>query len=493
MKLLPENRTLILSVLLLLLAVFVGSTTLADASSSSSRAIDADEAITLMYFVTDSSTSVVVITRNGVQTTSIIHVSQKELNQLIWDFHRQIEELPPSGQELTHYFATLEQANKLYTLLVAPIENAIEGAKQLVIVPSGVLFYLPFGTLYRCPNCGKRDLLSGQFLLERYSISYAPSLCYLGAAPKTRSGEGYRSILTVGSSPLYENEAKAIAALFPERSTLIGAAATPKNIEDLLQKGQYDVVHFTGGCFLLNRQIPLLSGIRLQQNEDGIFRISELLRVGASIDLLTFSTGLRLEPPMRSGDDEVASSAAKAFCSLTDAILASGVASAVIPLGNVDPSSTKYLMEVMYQKLRHGATKAEALRAAQLTILNNPHYRDPYHWAQFALYGDWGGGETMKKPPDTGKLDYALYLKLQEWKTSDHTSGQAPKISVVVTLTHPVTPEDLEALRALSDELKIQGAFGSFVQLRLPLTLLDAVCALPEVRSVAPPAATISN
>ena len=481
--------------------MLAGGTTLAGASSSRDGAIDADGVIVLAYFVTDSSTNIAVITRNGVQTISRVQVSREELTKLIWNFHQQIGQLPSVGNELVHYFTTLEEADKLYSLLVAPIESAIEGAKHLVIVPSGPLFYLPFGVLYRCPNCEGRDLLSGQFLIERYSISYAPSLCSLASAPQARSGEGYQSILAVGN-PFglpsgAKTEAKDIAALFPERTTLIGSEATEKAVKELLREKKYDVVHFAGGVFLLDKQDPLLSGIKLlpSENEDGVFRVDELLGLGASIDLLTFSTALNVGPLIddTARNNGQVSSVGGAFRNLTDAILASGVASIVIPLGNVDSISTKYLMEVMYQKLRQGATKAAALRAAQLVLLRDPHYRNPYFWAQFVLYGDWGSSSAMK-PPDTGKLGYALYRKLQQWKTSSHAPGQiSPTISVVVTLAHPATQEDLEALRALSNKIEIQGAFGSFVQLRLPLTLLDAICALPEVRSVTMPAETISN
>ena len=502
MKLLLESKAVILSALLMLLVVVVGGTTLADASSSRSRAIDADGVIVLAYFVADSSTSVAVITRNGVQTTSRVQVSREELTNLIWNFHQQIGQQPSAGKELVHYFATLGQANKLYNLLVAPIENAIKGAKHLVIVPSGPLSYLPFSALYVCPGCKGRDLLGGQFLIERYSVSYMPNLYSLRSGLQASSGGEYRSILAVGN-PMgcltsCREEAESIATLFPDKTVLIGSHASEKAVKDLLNEPGYDVVHFAGGVFVLDRQAPLLSGIRLLSgdNEDGIFRVDELLGLDVSIDLMTFSTGLNIESLMQStaGGNGPVSSTGEAFCSVMDAILASGVASVIIPLGHVNSISTKYLMEVMYQQLRQGATKAEALRAAQLALLRDPNYRYPYYWAQFALYGNWRSMGSAIKPPDTGKLDYALYQKLQEWRTSSHAPGQTPPvISVVVTLVHPVTQKDLEALRALSDKIEIQGTFGSFVQLRLPLTLLDAVCKLPEVRSVTTPAETISN
>lgn len=37
--------------------------------------------------------------------------------------------------------------------------------------------------------------------------------------------------------------------------------------------------------------------------------------------------------------------------------------------------------------LRQG--KAEALRKAQLSLMNDPEYKHPYYWAPVILIGDW--------------------------------------------------------------------------------------------------------
>jgi CHAT domain-containing protein len=457
--------------------------------------------VVLAYFVSDEATSVSVITYDGVQTTSRIAITQNELAEQVRAFREEIESPPMGEQAAVAYLSALEKGRDLYELLIAPVEEYLEGAEHLVIIPSDVLFYVPFGAMYICSGCEKRDLYGGEFLIERYPISYASSLCSLELSLQKGSREEYRSILAVGNplGDLYcsEEEATNIASLFPDRTALIGTGATEETIKGLLRERRYDVVHFATHCLSLDGQAPFSTGIRLHpgENEDGVFRIDELLGLNASIDLLTFSTGLGIEPPIEStaGQNGPVSSTGKAFRGLTDALLASGVASTVIPLGTINDCSTKYLMEVMYQELMQGMAKDEALREAQLSLLRDPYYSHPYFWACFVLYGDWSGTDSTR-PPDTGKLDYALYQALQEWKTGEHAPDETPPlVSVVVTLSRPAIQEDLETLRALSDEIEIQGAFGNFVQLCLPLTLLDVVCALPEVRSVATPAGTISN
>ncbi len=457
--------------------------------------------VVLAYFVSDEATSISVITYNGVQTTSRIAITRNQLTEQVLAFREQITVPPAPEQAAVSYLSALEKGRDLYELLIAPIEAYLEGAEHLVIIPSDVLFYVAFSALCSCSGCEKRDLHGGEFLIERYPISYASSLCSLELSLQKGSREEYRSILAVGNTfgDLYcsEEETKNVASLFPERTVLIGAEATEEAIKGLLEGRRYAVVHFATHGLSLDRQAPSLTGITLlpSENEDGVLRIDELLALGVSIDLLTFSTGLSIKSPVEStaGQNGPVSSIGEAFQKMVDTLLSSGVTSTVIPLGNMNDYSIKYLMEAMYQELMLGTAKDEALREAQLSLLREPNYSYPYFWARFVLYGDCSGTDSTR-PPDTGKLDYALYQALQEWKTSQHASNEIPPpVSVVVTLTRPAIQEDLETLRALSDEIEIQGAFGNFVQLRLPLTLLDAVCALPEVRSVATPTGTISN
>jgi CHAT domain-containing protein len=55
---------------------------------------------------------------------------------------------------------------------------------------------------------------------------------------------------------------------------------------------------------------------------------------------------------------------------------------------NTGTALTAALMKRFYTYLRQGKTKDEALRAAQLDLLRSP-LAHPYHWAGFALSGDW--------------------------------------------------------------------------------------------------------
>nr|WP_275994305.1 CHAT domain-containing protein [Argonema antarcticum] len=73
-----------------------------------------------------------------------------------------------------------------------------------------------------------------------------------------------------------------------------------------------------------------------------------------------------------------------------------GARSTLASLWVVSDRSTTLFMKEFYQNLKAGATKAEALRQAQLAFLKNPNnnpeykvYEHPYYWAPFILAGNW--------------------------------------------------------------------------------------------------------
>ncbi|MEC4892635.1 MAG: CHAT domain-containing protein [Oscillatoria sp. PMC 1051.18] len=70
-----------------------------------------------------------------------------------------------------------------------------------------------------------------------------------------------------------------------------------------------------------------------------------------------------------------------------------GDKNAIATLWQIDDLATQQLMSQFYTFLKQGnMTKAEALRQAQLTLINNnsanSQWQDPYYWAAFILIGN---------------------------------------------------------------------------------------------------------
>jgi len=368
---------------------------LADYSQDVERKMG-EETVALEYFVTDNETLVWVISQDGIQTASSIAVSRDELTEQVRGFREEIENQPVPEQAAASYLSALEKGRDLYDQLIAPVEKYLEDATHLVIIPSDVLFYLPFGALVNCPGCSKHDLYGGKFLIEDYSISYAPSMSSL-YWPFQHHGSGtYDSILAVGNPigdlSAAEEEVKEAAALFPQPTVLIGEQGTETTVKGALQTQNYDVVHLsTHGLF--DTTMPLLSELvfRAGGNDDGNLYAGEILGLPFTTNLVVLSACQTALPPELTEETE-GLVVGDELQGLSQALFVAGAPSAVLTLWNVNDKSTSQLMQAMYQRLQGGAKKGEALRQAQLALIHDPtnlYYHHPYYWAPFVLYGDW--------------------------------------------------------------------------------------------------------
>ncbi|MCK4941692.1 CHAT domain-containing protein, partial [candidate division WOR-3 bacterium] len=75
---------------------------------------------------------------------------------------------------------------------------------------------------------------------------------------------------------------------------------------------------------------------------------------------------------------------------LSNAFKVAGVPSTIASLWEIADRSTALLMENFYKNLKGGSmNKIEALRQAQISMINHKRYSHPYYWAPFILIGDW--------------------------------------------------------------------------------------------------------
>jgi CHAT domain-containing protein len=76
---------------------------------------------------------------------------------------------------------------------------------------------------------------------------------------------------------------------------------------------------------------------------------------------------------------------------LRRALVLAGAEAQVMSLWKVDDTATKQLMVAYYDKLvRQHIGRADALRLAQLSMLDDPKRQHPYYWAAFIHGGAWG-------------------------------------------------------------------------------------------------------
>ncbi|NEQ40828.1 MAG: tetratricopeptide repeat protein [Okeania sp. SIO3I5] len=286
---------------------------------------------------------------------------------------------------LTEYRAQLENPiaddydvnqEKLYDYLIRPIkaEIAAYSPKQLAIIPTGKLRYIPFETLF--------DNQANQYLLEKYPIHYLTRI------------SGKRKPESKNTKPL---KALAFGNPQPTNIELPGAEAEARIIAEMLSSKYYireeatlarfqneslgvPLVHLaTHGCF----QKGGCPNVGLEENtilfaNDKTFHIRDAALLGLeNTDLIVLSacqTAMKAD----SNGEEIAGVAYLFERSGADAVIAS--------LWNVEDDTTKEIMVKFYQYLQQGMTKVEALRQAKLSYARE--YVHPFYWSPLILIGN---------------------------------------------------------------------------------------------------------
>jgi CHAT domain-containing protein len=80
----------------------------------------------------------------------------------------------------------------------------------------------------------------------------------------------------------------------------------------------------------------------------------------------------------------------RAALGLAGVAVKAGARSALASLWFVNDQASADLVGLFYEQLERGdLSKAQALRRAQLALLDDPRYRFPVYWAPFLLIGNW--------------------------------------------------------------------------------------------------------
>jgi CHAT domain-containing protein len=264
-----------------------------------------------------------------------------------------------------------QQARALHRRLLEPARAEIHG-DRLVIVPHGILHYLPFAAL-RSP--------AGRWLVEDFALSTLPSASVLRYLVDKGAGASARA-LVVGNPdlgpalalPWAEREARMVGQHERQSTVLVGADATEAQVKTLL--ATVGLVHLaTHGE--LSESDPLSSAILLVPGggEDGRLEVREVFGLDLHARLVVLSaceTGLG---QLSRGDELVG---------LQRAFLYAGTPAVVTTLWKVDDRASFELIRAFYDRLDAGGPVV-ALRQAQLeTQRAFPH---PFAWAAFGLTG----------------------------------------------------------------------------------------------------------
>jgi CHAT domain-containing protein len=250
---------------------------------------------------------------------------------------------------------------RLYGYLLEPLMLHRYGRQRLMIVPYGILHYLPFHLLYD----------GSTYLIEKYEVAILPAAGLVTQpGPKQMPGTLVLANSFEGRLPHTLAEARMVQQLFggtlclEEKADRVALQAQPSQILHIAAHGEHRLDQ------------PDLSYLQLA---DGQLYADDMLQQDLSYELVTLSA-------CETGRANVAAS--DELIGLGRGFLYAGAGALLVSLWRVADISTLKLMERFYRALSAGASKAAALRQAQRSVLVENREIHPAHWGAFQLIGD---------------------------------------------------------------------------------------------------------
>lgn len=260
--------------------------------------------------------------------------------------------------------------------LLPPLRDVIHRCKLLYLVPESHLYFVPFAAL---------TLDDGTRLIEHCALAYTPSATILKWCRSRRAENVTRACLAVGVGKEVEKEmeysfaeeAKAVAdEPGMAKSTALPEATAQQFLE---QAPYYDILHLSCHGSVEPGILDTLSSSRLQF-ADRMLSAKEIFDLGNRFHVqLVFLNACMSGSFHAELGTEVGG--------FWQAFLNAGATSLVATLAYVHPGYARQLALDFYREwLSGGVTKAEALRRAQLVMLQQQI--EPRYWACHILIGD---------------------------------------------------------------------------------------------------------
>jgi CHAT domain-containing protein len=289
-------------------------------------------------------------------------------------------------------------ARKLFAELLEPISE-YQVKSDLIVIPDGSLHLLPFSALQDekgyvvATHTVDVDPSATVYALlqKRSNEAHSPALPYIGVAAWTQPADTRNPIFRAVSGPKRSDlvalpdskqEVETIAHDLPQPSTILeGADATETHFKQLpLQNtgvihlalhGYADLDYPDHSALVFS---PEASGVN-----DGLLQVREIRQMHLNSKLVTLSAC----------DTGVGPVGETGIVNLVNAFIEAGADSVVSTLWELADQPTSKLMTNFYAALATHSRKVDALRTAQLELLNEG--MPPYYWASFQLVGNANG------------------------------------------------------------------------------------------------------
>lgn len=299
-----------------------------------------------------------------------------------------------------------ESSFYIYKSLIKPIENKIKN-KDLIIIPSEKLTYLPFEVLisekgdytridykalpYLLYNNSFTYFYSALLLFEKNTI-YKTTDNKLGAfAPMYNNVNeifpntfSYRQEYREKLFPLpgIKEEVQAISELLNGGDLYLDNRATEKTFKEV--SPTYDILHLAMHT-IMDDENPMYSKMAFTQNndsiEDGFLNTYELYNMKLHSRMIVLSS-------CNSGSGKY--QRGEGVMSLARGFVYAGCPSIVMTLWSVEDKSGVKLMTSFYKYLMKGKTKSKSLQLSKIDFINNADQlkSHPYFWSGYVVIGN---------------------------------------------------------------------------------------------------------
>lgn len=353
--------------------------------------------VLLEYFLTDSLLYTFVIDKSSVRLTARPWraVYSRDIARMRQAPAAERWLVDPAAETRAY----LQSARRLHDLLIGPLGDE-PAYDRLVIVPHGVLAYVPFAGLAAGEETDFRRV---DFLLRRYAIQYANSATlWVDDAPRRAKPVGRLLGMAPSFSPAlaqagleeeigfrgelaplrYSAEEIATAGRHFPGDLLTGPGATERAFKELAPAA--GILHLATHALVSDSLPPrsrLLFAGATDTTEDNALHAYELYNLRLPAELAVLSA-------CNTGFGQL--QAGEGVLSLAHAFRYAGARSIVMSLWPAEDEGTARILGRFYELLAAGYAKDEALRRARLAYLDSadPTHAHPYYWTHLVALGD---------------------------------------------------------------------------------------------------------
>ncbi|NER19068.1 CHAT domain-containing protein [Spongiivirga citrea] len=325
------------------------------------------------YHIADSVLYAMVVSKKEIDLKAIAF--NKDLQNKIEGFYRKIAS-PSLGDNSE--LQTL--SNEIYAAILKPVLDD-NFANELIIIPDGVLSYIPFGVLNKNQD-------NWNYVINEYSIRYASSATLMTNQFQNGENKVKNKLLafapTFDEKSLYDlpyskNEIDLVASHF-DGISISGTEATLQNFNST--NNEYGLLHLATHASA-NDEFPDYSYLAFSPDEDGDkLYVKDLYNQTISANMVTLSACQTGIGKLQKGEG---------LLSIERGFMYAGAKSLTTTMWKNNDKTTSQLMDFYYNHLKKGEAKDIALQKAKLDYLNTTSddlLKHPYYWAGFKIIGD---------------------------------------------------------------------------------------------------------